>query len=251
MKSSFKSALFFALLIAGLELLMRGLDLSPAAFATPFEIIRKIPRFVMPDAYALDIVMTFVRSIIAFVVAIPVGLFIGYAAVKTPFIAPDLRSVVDFLRSIPGTSLIPVFFVVFGIGETSKIAAAVYGASLTMAIATIIGLGLITRERRYNIETLYGKKAASFLRFELPDMMPTLIVGLRTAISLSLVLVTVAEMFMGTETGLGSVIMDTRYSGRIPSLYTAIVMTGVLGFILNKMIGGVETLIEQRYPGFN
>lgn len=245
-----RSALFFGGLLLLIELAMRYSQLSPAAFALPSEIFLELSNFLSPSRYGPDVLATLLRSVAAFSISFPFGLIIGLIACKTPYIAKDMKALVDFLRSIPGTSLIPIFFVVFGIGEASKIAAAVYGGALTAAISTIVGIQLIGAERRFAIESLYGSQNASFLKFEFPEILPTLLVGLRTSVSLCLVLVTVAEMFMGTDTGLGSVIMDSRYSGRIPVLYTAIAMTGVLGYLLNKATNFVEKAAANAYPKF-
>ena len=244
-----QSALFFGALLLFLEVVMRLSGVSPAAFALPSEVLRELPRFVSFNRFGGDVIATLVRSIIAFAISFPAGLVIGAFAYKAPR-ARDVRALVDFLRSIPGTSLVPVFFVIFGIGEVSKIAAAVYGGALTVAISTIVGLSLINRERRYAIERLYGSTNASFLRFEFPEILPTLLVGLRTSISLCLVLVTVSEMFMGTDIGLGSIIMDSRYAGKIPVLYTAIFITGVLGFALNRAANLLEKLASSAFPRF-
>jgi len=183
---------------------------SPAAFARPSEIFEVLPQFFLPSKFGNDTLMTLLRSVVAFLISFPLGLAIGAVAVKVPVVDAQFRSLVDFLRSIPGTSLVPVFFIIFGIGEVSKIAAAVYGGSLTTAIATIVGLQLLSTERKVAVASVYKPKYLNFWSFEFPEILPTLLVGLRTAISLCLVLVTVAEMFMGTDTGLGSVIMDSR-----------------------------------------
>jgi len=245
-----RSAFFLILIMVSLELIVKIGNLSPAAFASPLEVIKEVPNFLRIDSFGQDVVATLLRSLAAFFISFPAGLLIGAVAFKIPYFSRDARALVDFLRSIPGTALVPVFFVIFGLGEISKISAAVYGGSLTVAIATLVGLSLIDNERRYAVESLYGKSNANFFRFELPEILPTLLVGLRTSISLCLVLVTVAEMFMGTDTGLGSVIMDSRYAGKIPTLYTAIFMTGILGFLLNKGANQIENLASIAYPKF-
>ena len=250
MKRFIKSLIFYTVLLCIIEATMRFMHLSPAAFALPSEILAHFPFFVVPSVHGSDILATAVRSLVAFAISVPLGVIIGLTAYKAMYVGSELRALVDFLRSIPGTSLVPVFFVIFGIGEISKVAAAVYGGSLTVAIAAIVGLKHITSERRYAVEGLYGRSSLPFWKFEFPEILPNLIVGFRTSISLCLVLVTVAEMFMGTSTGLGSVIMDSRYSGQIPTLYTAIFATGALGYLLNKLIGFLERFASTAYPRF-
>jgi NitT/TauT family transport system permease protein len=251
MRGFLKSIVFFSALLLGLEAIMRLLAPSPAAFALPSEVLQGLPYYLLPDKFGIDVLVTLGRTLIAFFFAFPLGLLIGTTAYKFPIVSGELRGMVDFLRSIPGTSLVPVFFVIFGIGEAAKIGAAIYGAALTVAISTIVGLSTISNERRRTAESMYGKANMTFLRFDFPEILPTLLVGLRTSISLSLVLVTVSEMFIGTDVGLGSVIMDSRYAGRIPELYISIFMTGLLGYLLNKAASLFENLASSAYPKFH
>jgi NitT/TauT family transport system permease protein len=58
-------------------------------------------------------------------------------------------------------------------------------------------------------------------------------VGLRSAVSMALVIVIVAEMFIGSETGLGHRIIDAQQIFNVKDMYTSILVTGALGYGLN------------------
>ena len=75
-------------------------------------------------------------------------------------------------------------------------------------------------------------------------MMPALVVGLRTAISLCLILVVVAEMFIGARSGLGWLIQDRRYSDAVPVVYGAILVTGVVGYLFNHALRRLEAWVR-------
>ena len=60
-------------------------------------------------------------------------------------------------------------------------------------------------------------------------------VGARTAASLCLTLVVVGKMFIGSTDGMGKVIMDRRYSDDVPTLYSAIIVTGFIGYGINYL----------------
>ena len=76
----------------------------------------------------------------------------------------------------------------------------------------------------------------------IPSAVPTIVAGLRLAISLGLVVVLVTEMFTGTTAGLGKRIYDTGLVYEIPTMYAVITVAGLLGFILNKAI----VILERR-----
>ena len=68
-------------------------------------------------------------------------------------------------------------------------------------------------------------------------------VDFAVAISLSLVLVVVTEMFIGTDAGLGKRIIDAQLVYQTADMYAAIIMTGILGFLLNKIAMFVENRV--------
>lgn len=72
--------------------------------------------------------------------------------------------------------------------------------------------------------------------------MPQTFIGLRSGISIALVIVIVAEMFIGTETGLGKRIIDAQQVLNIKDMYASILITGILGYALNRLF----MLIEKR-----
>jgi NitT/TauT family transport system permease protein len=68
---------------------------------------------------------------------------------------------------------------------------------------------------------------------------------MRGAASLCLVLVVVAEMFVGGDGGLGRVIQDRRYSDDIPTLYGAIVVSGFVGYMMNLAFIAAEARVAR------
>ena len=74
------------------------------------------------------------------------------------------------------------------------------------------------------------------------ESLPQTFIGLRSAISLSLVVIIVTEMFIGTTSGLGRRIIDSQITYEIPTMYAVILLTGIIGYLLNL----VFLLIEKR-----
>jgi ABC-type nitrate/sulfonate/bicarbonate transport system permease component len=73
------------------------------------------------------------------------------------------------------------------------------------------------------------------------SLQPTF-VGLRSGISMALVIVVVAEMFIGSDNGLGHRIIDAQQVLNVRSMYAAILAAGVLGYLLNILF----LLIEKK-----
>ena len=77
----------------------------------------------------------------------------------------------------------------------------------------------------------------------LMESLPQTFIGLRTGISLALVIVIVAEMFIGSESGLGHRIIDAQQVFNIKDMYSSILITGALGYVMNLIFMLVESRV--------
>jgi len=245
----FKSIKFFSVLafvVIVIEIAMRIFEPSPAAFARPAEVIEVLPNFLLIDGSFGDVWKTLARALLALVIAIPIGLVVGVASAKITCVRGEAEFLVDFLRSIPATALVPLFLVIFGIGDASKVAVGSISGALAIAISVIVGLRGLNVDREQVANTLQIRGISRVYLYELPEIAPAIFVGLRTAASLCLILVVVSEMFIGSEEGIGRVIMDRRYSDDVPSVYAAIFIAGLIGYAINRVLLSVEKAVKSR-----
>lgn len=73
------------------------------------------------------------------------------------------------------------------------------------------------------------------------EALPQIFIGLRLAVSFSLIVAIVSEMFIGTELGLGQRVYDSYLTNNTTSLYAILLVLGLLGYVLNKFISLIET----------
>ena len=172
------------------------------------------------------------------VFAVPLGLAFG----RLPRLYDLVELLVDFFRSIPSSALFFLFVLLFGVGDASKVAIVFYGCSLIILVNTIYG-ARPTREKQDRIDMLRSFGASSLQIFFLAifrDALPHIAAGIRVSLSLSFVLVVVAEMFLASTTGLGRRIYDFYLAYRVPEMYVTIVTLGLVGFVANKVFLQLE-----------
>ena len=225
------SILFFSTLLGIWYLIFYFKLRSPAVLPSPFEVLSSFPSFFL-DKY-VDIFSTVRKSIVAFVLSVPIGIVSGYLIFYARRLRYPNELLLDFLRSIPATALIPIFMMVFGANDTTKIAIGTFSSALIICLSTIQGLKNrnITRLQISSIIGLSNLKR--FLYIDIPESLSQIFIGLRAGVSLALILVVVSEMFIGSNNGLGKVINDTQYSDAIPKVYCALIVTGVVGYLFN------------------
>jgi ABC-type nitrate/sulfonate/bicarbonate transport system permease component len=236
--------LLMPLIVIGVwQLSMYAGLVSPAVLATPLETLRAVPRILSPSQNLGDLWSTVIYSSLAFALSVPSGVVAGVAVFGVGKAGRPWEFLLDFLRSVPATALVPVFLIIFGINNNTKLMVGAFSSALVVAMATMAGL--TTRNRtRIGVAQLYGLSWREQLFYvEVPEILPHIFVGLKAGISLALILVVVTEMLIGGDRGLGRVISDMRYTDDKPRLYAAIALTGVIGYLYNLGIRSFESRV--------
>jgi len=221
--------------------------ISPLFLPSPQAVFLKIIQLLATTEILPDIASTLYRAFLGFIIAcligIPLGLLMGYS----DKIYSSFEFVVEFFRSIPATALFPLFLLFFGIGNQSKIAITAWAAGLVLIINSMYGVHLGKELRIKAAKTMKVKGFTLFQKIVFPEALPQIFSGMRIAISLSLIIVVVTEMFIGTNFGLGRRIIDAQLVYRISEMYAVIIIAGILGYLINKgFIFGEKKIVHWR-----
>lgn len=201
----------------------------------PWDVAREMGHLFVQGTILKDIGVTFLRVIVAFAIAVVVGVPIGLFMGASRRVCDSLEFLVDFLRSIPGTALIPLFILFFGVGDRAKIAIGAFTAALVIIINSMYGVSHGSRIRRMVARTMKVPLLRRFWQVILPDALPEVFVGLRLGLSMCVVLIIVSEMFLGSTAGLGHRIYDAQLLYRVEEMYCGIILTGIFGYLLNRV----------------
>lgn len=179
---------------------------------------------------------TFGGLIMASIVGVPLGLLLGYSSK----IYESFEFTIEFFRAIPVTALFPLFLLIFGIGDASKIGMITYGAIILIIVNTMHGVHNL-RKLRLTAGRLMGLNGTGlFWNIIFPEALPSIITGFRLALSYSLVLAVVTEMFIGSNRGIGYRIINAQLIYDTVGMYIGIISAGLVGFFLNKMVVSFE-----------
>lgn len=182
------------------------------------------------------ILRTMLSFAIATVISVPLGVILG----SFDRLYRSVEFLIDFFRSTPASAMFPLFLVFFGIGEEAKIAVAAFGASLIILFNTAYGV-MHARQLRQLAARVMGARGAQVLwDVTIWESMPQTFIGLRSGVSMALVIVIVAEMFIGSSDGLGKRIIDAQMIFNMPEMYASIFAAGALGYAMNLLFGVIE-----------
>jgi sulfonate transport system permease protein len=154
----------------------------------------------------------------------------------------SVEFLIDFFRSTPSSALIPLFLLIFGVSDINKVAIAAFGALLIVLFNSAYGVMNARKQRVMAAKVMGASRWRIFKDVLIWESLQPTFVGLRSAVSMALVIVIVAEMFIGSESGLGNHIIDAQQVLNVKSMYAAILSAGMLGYALNVLF----LVIERR-----
>lgn len=175
--------------------------------------------------------------VIAVIAAVVLGIPLGMSAAARRGASP----IVEFLRAIPPPALIPFAIVVIGVGNGMKVFIIAFVCVWPVLLNTIDGITGIDPTLE-DTSRVYGLSRRERLRHViLPAASPQIFAGMRTSLSLALILMVISEMVASTN-GIGFFVLQSQRSFAIPEMWSGIVLLGLLGYLLNLIF----LLAERR-----
>ncbi|PPD55154.1 MAG: ABC transporter permease [Methylotenera sp.] len=179
------------------------------------------------------------RSLVGFAVAvlfaIPLGLAIGWYR----NFADTINPLLEMLRNTAALALLPVFILLLGIGEASKIALIIYACSWPILLNTITGVRNVDPLLIKSARTMGLTPIKLFQKVILPAAVPTIFVGVRLAGAFSVLVLVAAEM-VGAKAGLGYLIIYSQYNFQIPEMFFGIISITLVGLTINYLLVSLE-----------
>lgn len=191
------------------------------------------------------------RIFLGFSLGSLLGVGVGLAAARSPLIWDALRPLLAVCSAVPPIALIPLAMLWFGIDEPARLFLIVYLAAILMVPSTVNGVRSIPAIRLRAAESLGARGRRIYLRVVLPDALPSILSGLRITLGFCFMVVVAAEM-IGASSGIGYLIMQSRYYALTTKMFVGILVLGVLGMgfdaIFRRLVAGLlpRFAVEKR-----
>lgn len=174
-------------------------------------------------------------------IAVAAGVVIGILIGAIGSLRELTASTIEFLRPIPSVALIPLAVLLYGTEVQSSLLLIVYASFWQVLVQVMGGVSEVDPVADETARS-YGLNVWARIRHVLwPTALPYVMTGVRLAAAVALVLAITAELVIGAP-GLGKRIAVAQTSDAIPAMYALIVVTGLLGVLINA---GART-VERR-----
>ena len=235
-KSSWGKALPFigpVLLFIVWDLVVRLGFIKALLLPPPAETVTTLINGLAGGPLLKDFAVTLWRTMQAFLIAAVVGVPLGVVLGSAEKAYRSVEFLIDFFRSTPSSALIPLFLMIFGVSDVNKVAIAAFGALLIVVFNSAYGVINARKQRVMAAKVMGASRWQIFKDVLVWESLQPSFVGLRSAVSMALVIVIVAEMFIGSDSGLGNRIINSQQVMNVRDMYASILAAGVLGYALN------------------
>ncbi|MCF8609087.1 ABC transporter permease [Gordonia sp. HY285] len=180
-----------------------------------------------------------IRSAAGFGLAVVTAIPIGAAIASYPPVRDVLTPVLEIFRNTAALAILPVFVLILGIGETSKVAIVLFACFFPILLNTISGVATVDVQLLRSARVLDLSPVTTFRKVILPAALPTIFTGIRISGAAAILVLIAAEMIGATE-GLGYLINYSQMNFLIPQMYAAIITTSAVGLIVNYGLVAIE-----------
>ncbi|MGM7699136.1 ABC transporter permease [Microbacterium sp. A84] len=176
---------------------------------------------------------------IGLAIATLAGTALGTLIGMVPILRRATHSMVEFLRPIPSVALIPLAVLIYGLQMPAALIIIVYASFWQVFVQVLYGVADIDAVARDTARSFGLTKASQLRNLVLPTALPYLMTGIRLAAAVALILAVTAEMTIGNP-GLGRQLTVASGIGNITTVYAIVIVTGVLGLIINIGFRAIE-----------
>lgn len=175
------------------------------------------------------------------------GVTLGIVIGSLPLVRAATRSTIEFLRPIPSVALIPLAVLLFGTDLRSTLVLVVYAAFWQVLVQVLYGVADVDPVARETARSFRFRPLTQVRTVTWPTALPYVMTGVRLAAAVALILEITGELIIGSP-GLGRQIAVAQASGAVPAMYALVIVTGLIGVVVNLLARALERRVLRWHP---
>lgn len=215
--------------------------LNTPMMPTPFQVLKHL--FTSQGMMLLQhLMMSLYRIFISLIIATLLGCIIGWAMATSKQLNSLLSPIVYFLMPIPKVALLPVFMLLFGLGELPKITLITSVIIFQFIVSTQSAITSIEPSLKLSMKSLNMSKWAEIKHLIIPSITPSILSSIRVSFGISFSVLFFAETF-STKFGIGYYIMNSWAMANSLNMYGGIVALSLVGILIYELLDLLENYL--------
>jgi len=213
--------------------------LDPFFFSEPMAIVRRIGSWLTSGSLWLHLLVTLEEAVLGLLIGAAIGIGLGFALGRSPFIAKVLDPYITMLNAVPRVVLAPVFLLWFGLGIWSKVALAVTLVFFVMFFSTYQGVRDADPVVIDNVRMLGANERQLVRHVLLPSALTWIFSSLQASLGFAMVGAVVGE-YLGAARGLGYVISQAEGTFDTTGVFAGMTVLSVVVVIVSAAVTRLE-----------
>lgn len=210
------------------------IGLKSSVIPSPFDTIKNFI-IIFPKVLAPHLIVSLWRITVAVVISLILGIIIGVWIGMSKKVDAYISPIIYILYPLPKIAFLPVLMILWGLGDTPKIALIIIIIIFQIILAARDGIKEIPKELHMSVKSLDLGKIQVYRHLILPAILPKIFTALRISIGVSIAVLFFAENF-ATTYGIGYFIMNSWSMVNYLEMFSGIAALGLLGFLLFKIV---------------
>ena len=198
-----------------------------------------------PNGLRQDVGPSLFNLGVGYVVGLLLAIAAGLVVARREWLYLVVEPLVAFFLSLPAITLIPIFLVLFGIGDSMQQALITFAVFFQVFVNTTDGLRTTNTTLRQTAAVYRVRRWRRVALIDLPAAGPQILAGARTGLSLAVLVMIVSEL-MGAPHGIGAVTLDAQNGFNYPVMWAGMVLTALIGVVLNALFSLAERPFLRR-----
>lgn len=237
------AALLFALALVGLwQGLASAQLISPLFFPSPGRTLGALWDQMTQGRLWEPLGATVMRMAWGWLLASLLGVVLGALIAGSALASRMLGPLLEFMRPLPASAIIPVAILAFGLSPTMSAVVIAFGSIWPVLLASVQGFGAVDARLQEVAAVMRMSPWSRFLKIDLPSALPGILAGARVGLAVALILAVVTEM-QASLTGIGQNILLAQRSFKTPDLYAGVMVLGAIGFVTSAAIQALENRV--------
>ncbi|HWQ43199.1 MAG TPA: ABC transporter permease [Desulfosporosinus sp.] len=215
---------------------------SPIFVPTFSQAVLAIVKMVKSGAIIGHVTISLYRAFAGLLLSLAVGIPLGVAIGSNKKAQDFLNPILSLFGQVSPMALFPVFIIVLGVGEESKVGIIFWSCVWPILLNTVSGVSHADYALIKAARVMGASPLQVLLKVIMPTALPEIFPGLRISTSMSLVMLCAAEM-LGAKKGLGFLISYSQQIFQIADMYAAIILIAILGLLLNYAVTALENKV--------
>jgi ABC-type nitrate/sulfonate/bicarbonate transport system permease component len=222
---------------------------NPFLIPPPLEVIRTAIPMIMSGEIFADVSISMSRILVGFFSGSLIGVIFGVLLGRIRVLHDLLDPIMELLRYLSPTAMIPIAVIWFGIGEMSKYFLIFWGTFFIVLINTTAGVWRAPVARQRAAECLGANRLQIFLMVVIPSAVPYIVTGMRVAMASSFMSIIPAEI-LAADSGIGYLLQKSSMLLQTNRIFVALLTICILGFAVDRLFRFFVQRVLARYMSY-